>query len=385
MGLPTGYNILGYGAMVTSEPRMAAYAQALQSAISPGCSVVDIGAGQGILSILACKYGAGSVVAIEPNDIIQLARQFAEANGCADRITFIQGLSTSYQPTTKADIVISDLRGGLPLFEGHIPTIADARERLLREGGILIPLRDTIRIGLVENAKAYEPHEQPWLKNRYGLDLSAGAAFASSVRTKAVIAPEDLLSEPADLLVLDYCEVTESNVEAHVCLTAKRRGTAHGLQLWFDALLTESIGFSNAPGEPEQIYGQNFFPLARPLDFAPGDRLEVEVTARLIDGSYVWTWSSRVRRAGSHETAELFRQSSFGAKVISTASLRVRSSSFVPAAVEENEIDRFCLSLVDGQRNLGEIADELRARFPRRFQSQSDALSYAVELTLRNR
>ncbi len=385
MGMPTSYDILGYGGMITSEPRMSAYAEALREAVTPGCTVFDIGAGLGVFSILACQYGAGSVVAIEPNDIIQLGRQFAAANGCADRITFVQGLSTDFHPLNKADVVISDIRGGLPLFEGHIAAIVDARERLLRPGGSLIPARDTIRIALVENAEAYAPHAKPWLENRFDLDLSAGAAFATSVRTKVPLSQADLLSDAADLFVLNYADVTESDADCSVSLVAKRAGTAHGLQLWFDAELADEVGFSNAPGEPEQIYGQNFFPLAQPVHCNPGDLMEVQVTARLVDGSYIWNWNSSIRRVGSNKPDEAFRQSTFGAKVMSPSSLQKRSSTFAPPASELHDVDRFCLKRVDGKRTLGEIADELCAAFPARYPTAAKALDHVASLTSRYR
>ena len=385
MGLPTGYDILGYGRMVTSEPRMSAYAQALREAITPGCAVIDIGAGPGIFSVLACQYGADSVVAIEPGDIIQLGRQFAAANDCADRIAFVQGLSTDYRPSSKADVIISDIRGGLPLFERHIPAIIDARERLLRPGGSLIPMRDTIRIALAENAEAYLLHEKPWLDNRFGLDLSAGASFATSVRTKAAMSQADLLSDAKDLLVLDYREVTQTDADCSVSLVATRPGTAHGLQLWFDAELADRIGFSTAPGEPEQIYGQNFFPLARPVQLAPGDCVDVQVTARLVDGSYVWGWNSSIRRAGSGGPEVSVRQSSFGATVMSPDSLRTRAGDYVPPARNDHEVDRFCLSLIDGKLSLAEIAAAAQAEFPGQFANSAKALNHVVKLTNRYR
>ncbi|HVL30524.1 MAG TPA: hypothetical protein VM326_07410, partial [Sphingomicrobium sp.] len=145
------------------------------------------------------------------------------------------------------------------------------------------------------------------------------------------------------------------------------------------------IGFSNAPGQPKQIYGQNFFPLARPVQLAPGDCIDVQVTARLVDSCYVWGWNSSIRRAGAEEPETSFRQSSFGAKVMSPASLQSRSSTFVPAAVEAHDVDRFCLSLVDGSRAMGEIAEQLRARFPDRFPSFAKALDHVASLTARYR
>src|SRR6478735_9305250 len=101
---PTTYSLISYGGMVACEPRMAAYAQALRQAITPGCTVIDIGAGPGVFSLLACQYGAGAVFAIEPDDSVELLRQMAKDNGCSDRITIVQGLSTEFTPPSRADV-----------------------------------------------------------------------------------------------------------------------------------------------------------------------------------------------------------------------------------------------------------------------------------------
>ncbi|MCL6682821.1 50S ribosomal protein L11 methyltransferase [Sphingomonas alba] len=364
---------------------MSAYADALRKAVTPGCTVFDIGAGQGIFSILACKYGAGAVVAIDPDDTIALARELAANNGCADRITFFQGLSTDFQPSVRADVIVSDIRGGLPLFEHHIPSIVDARERLLRRGGTLIPMRDTIRIALAENTKAYELHERPWLENKFDIDLTAGHRFACNVRTKAEMAPADLLSELQDLLTIDYRHVTDTDATAFATLSATRSGTAHGMNLSFQSELAEGISFSTEPGVPENVYGQNFFPFQRPVELAAGDHVDVEISARLVDGSYIWNWNSEFRRQGQSGAPLKFRQSSFLGKIYSPQSLARQSRQFIPPASEAQQIDQLCLSLVDGKRSLEAIAGELNAKFPNRFTSASDALNHVANLTARYR
>ena len=88
------YSVADYGIMIADRVRMEAYMQALRSAVRPGGVVVDIGTGTGIFALLACRFGARRVYAIEPNDAIQVAREIARANGYAERIEFLQMLST---------------------------------------------------------------------------------------------------------------------------------------------------------------------------------------------------------------------------------------------------------------------------------------------------
>src|SRR5215213_6400273 len=124
------YSVSGYAAMIADAPRMDGYAAALEATVRPGSVVLDIGAGTGIMALLACRLGARRVYAVDPGDAIHLARAAARAAGFADRIEFIQGLSTDVELPEPADVMVSDLRGVLPLFERHLPSVIDARERL---------------------------------------------------------------------------------------------------------------------------------------------------------------------------------------------------------------------------------------------------------------
>jgi protein arginine N-methyltransferase 1 len=114
------YSISAYGRMIADRVRMNAYVQALRQAVKPNSVVLDIGTGTGIFALLACQFGARHVYAIEADDAIEVARQIAAANGYTDRIEFIQDVSTKLSLPEKADVIISDLRGVLPLFQGHI-------------------------------------------------------------------------------------------------------------------------------------------------------------------------------------------------------------------------------------------------------------------------
>ncbi len=380
MSGPTLYSVTSYCDMITNQPRMPAYAEALRQAITPGCTVIDIGAGTGIFSLLACQYGAGRVTAIEPADAIRLLAETAAANGCAERIDIVQGLSTRHVPAAKADVIVSDLRGSLPLFEQHIATLVDARERLLAPGGQLIPQRDRLQVALVNHPEGYTACEEPWIRNRHGLDLRAGQRHAVNTWSKVNLQAEQLLSVAAELAVLDYRTLNDPNMTGRATLQAERDGTAHGLLLWFDAELAPGIGYSNAPGQPALVYGQSFFPFERPLALATGDRIETTVKASLVDGSYVWSWISRLFRGQASSPEQTFRQSSFLAQAISPEKLARRADSHIPVPSEAHAVDQLCLSLIDGRHSLGEIADILLQRFPQCFSDRTAALNHIAGL-----
>ncbi len=55
----------------------------LEEAVKPGCSVLDIGTGSGILAICAKKLGAGRTVAVDIDETaVRVAKENCERNGC---------------------------------------------------------------------------------------------------------------------------------------------------------------------------------------------------------------------------------------------------------------------------------------------------------------
>src|SRR5687768_6067497 len=138
------YSVHFYGQMLADTSRMEAHSAALRRAVRPDSVVLDLGCGPGVFALLACKFGARRVYAVEPDSTITIAREAAVANGFADRIEFFQALSTEVTLPELATVIISDLRGVLPWFQQHIPAIIDARKRLLAPGGTLIPGRDFV-------------------------------------------------------------------------------------------------------------------------------------------------------------------------------------------------------------------------------------------------
>lgn len=148
------YSLDVHGAMIADEIRTGAYARALEQTVRPGSTVVDLGAGSGIMSLLACKHGARKVYAIEPDEVIEVAKELARENGFADRIEFIRDISTKVTLPERVEVIVADLRGVLPLFHTHLPSISDARERFLAPGGTIIPRCDTLWAGVVESPEA---------------------------------------------------------------------------------------------------------------------------------------------------------------------------------------------------------------------------------------
>jgi type I protein arginine methyltransferase len=378
------YSVSGYGKMIADAPRMEAYVSALRQAVRPGSVVVDLGSGPGLYALLACQMGARRVYAIEPDSVIEVARHAAIANGYQQRLICIQDLSTRITLPEKADVIISDLRGILPWFQQHLPSIVDARRRLLKPKGILIPQRDVLWAALAEAPEKYGELVGPWEDNRYGFDLSSARRLITNTWRKLRVTPQQLLVKPNRWCVLDYSKIEDPDINGEMSWTISNVRTAHGLLVWFDSELIEGIGFSNHPGETELVYGNAFFPFSHPIELGPEDEVAVTLSANLVGEDYVWRWNTRVvGKQSSGLVKASFKQSSFFGVPLSLAQLHKQSAAHVPLLNDEGGIEHFILSLMDGKTALEEIARQLNLRFPDRFTNQTEALTLAGEVSLK--
>ena len=310
------YSLHFYGQMIADAPRMDAYAAALRRVVKPDSVVMDLGCGPGVFALLACKLGARRVYAVEPDNVIGLAREAATANGFADRIEFFEKLSTEITPPEPATVIVSDLRGVLPFYQQNIQSIIDARQRLLAPRGVLIPRRDILWAAIVEAPEQYAELVSPW-QNQFDLDLSAGTRFITNNWRKTQVKPEQFLAEPVCWHTIDYGEVESRDVRAEISWRAARNGTAHGFAVWFDSELVDDLGFSNHPSAPRLIYGQGFFPFSSPVEVSAGDRVELRLAANFVQDNYVWRWDSDFI-----DQKVSFKQSTFYGVPLSTAQLR---------------------------------------------------------------
>lgn len=378
------YSVFAYGKMIADAPRLEAYVSALRQAVTPESVVVDIGSGPGLFALLACQMGARRVYAIEPDNVIEVARQAAIANGYADRLVCIQDISTRVSLPEQADVIISDLHGILPWFQQHLPSIADARRRLLKPGGILIPQREIVWAALAEAPEYYSQLVGLWDANPYGVDLSAARRFVTNTWRKLRVNPEQLVEQPAQWCVLDYTTLEEPDTHGEISWTISHARIAHGFLIWFDSELIEGIGFTNRPPEVELIYGNAFFPFSHPIDLVPGDDITITISADMVGDDYVWRWNTRiVNQENPALVKTAFKQSTFFGVPLSVAELHKRSGSHVPLLNNDGEIENFILSAMDGQTALEEIAQRLTVKFPDRFAKPGDALTLAGEVALK--
>jgi protein arginine N-methyltransferase 1 len=360
-----------------------AYAAALRATITRGSIVADIGTGTGFMALLACRFGAHRVYAIETSDSISVARDTARANGYSDRIVFLQKRSSIVTLPERVDVLVADLRGVLPPFGRHLVDIADVRDRMLSPSGTLIPKSDILRVSIVCAPEIRAQHIGLWKEDVEGFDLSPGRRFALNSWKKVYAGSEQLLTEPVTWATIHYGTVRSPRVEGTASCTVSRAGQGDGLIVWFDAELVPGIGFSNAPGAGDTIYAQGFFPWPEPVMLSPGDVVKVSMRADLAGTDYVWSWKTTFLREGGKVAEKNFEQSTFFNFLMTTETLAKRASDHRPALDDEGAMTRLVLDQMDGVKALEDIASALRGAFPERFSAAQDAMDFVADLSSR--
>jgi SAM-dependent methyltransferase len=280
--------------------------QAYRRAIFRHCrdkNVVEIGCGSGILSIFAAKAGARRVIAIEESGIADLAAAMFEANGVADRIELRRANSRDVSVDEPADVLIQEIIGNDPLNENVLPSIEDARERLLAPNGMLIPSAMEICCVGFEvadtpyNDRARACRELTELEGIYGLDFTAFRQLFDAAPSDPFIRPlgnlgqaqfsPRILTAETEICRIDFARDTPLTVtpRSDLRLRATHAGSLGGILIYFRAHLDEETVLSNSPYSPRTSWDRNARALDRLLAVTPGQEIPIIAERRSVAGT----------------------------------------------------------------------------------------------------
>jgi type I protein arginine methyltransferase len=373
------YSVRQFGEMIRDAERFKAYEKVISRGVRPGDVVAEIGCGPAVFALLACQAGAKRVYAIETEDIIDVARQIAGANGVTNRIQFFQSDSRKVELPERVNVIISDIRGVLPLFDGVLASLQDAKERLLAPNGVMIPRRDVLKAAIIEAEQVYSSLTSPWKTCVSEVKLSIPLQLVLNTGHSVNVKVEQLISESAELCTLDYMGNPEPQMSAKLAFRAKRNGTAHGICVWFETELYEDIGFSSGPESTVTIYGQLFLPWLDPVGIEEGQEILVTLNANPVGQDYMWRWETETTSREARKKVH-FRQSTFEGANVSSRTLRRHAVDHIPVLTAEGEAERFLLGAMDGRTSLQEIANKAAVRFPEVYSSHEEAFERVTEL-----
>lgn len=172
-------NISVHNLMLRDKPRVARYREAIMASknLIKDKIVLDVGCGTGVLSLFCAQAGARHVYGVEASPgIHQLAKSIVTANKLDDRITVINSEieKLTSLPVDKVDVIVSEWMGFYLVHESMLDSVIYARDRWLRDDGLMMPSMAYLYVCPVEMTDYLRENIGFWSKYE-GLNFSSMA------------------------------------------------------------------------------------------------------------------------------------------------------------------------------------------------------------------
>lgn len=291
--------------LIADTARNEALFQALKRVIVPGKTLVaDIGAGSGLLGLMASKLGAKEVHLYEASpDVAQVAAAVLKQNR-ARNCHLYPCRSTDMLDAPKVDVIISETLGNYALEENILETLADGLKRMLKPGGSVIPSRIRQYAAPVISARL-SAELDAWQRVGHGLDLTPARTMSVNNVYVRLIEPKDLLDQGRSAKMWDDIDLSrpqKGTRKGEMVWPIAKEVTVHGFAYWWDAALGGDICLSTAPNAPRTHWEQLYFPLEAPITAAAGQSLLLSLRSRSSEetGTHL-SWTA-VHRDGRDQT-----------------------------------------------------------------------------------
>jgi hypothetical protein len=313
---------------ISDSVAMSAYLAAIRETVRPGDIVLDLGAGTGVLSYMACSAGAGKVYAVEPEDIAAVIPQAAFDNGFADRVVMKKTESFDVQLPEKADVLIASMLALAGIGNNMIAVVIDARDRLLKPGRPVIPERLVPVFCPVEMAEWYAARIDCWNQPHSGFRWDSIRQYAANQPATAKVSRHSLLAVPASFPPISLSQVSSANIQWNHSFRVDRSGTLHALAGWVEVTMKDRIRCSNSPlDEMAMPWDHLILPLERAVAVNPGEEIVVHVSSSIVGRETILGWDVSVRDVGGSLRSQ-FNHSSFHGQLLAKEELLKSARSY---------------------------------------------------------
>ena len=281
--------------MMNEQHRNQAYFDALKAVVTDKSTVFEIGTGSGLLAMMAAKLGAKQVTTCETVPLIaETAQQIIKDNNFENTIKVIAKKSTDIAVgqdiPAQADILVSEIFSSELLGEHVLPSLEDAKKRLLKPQGKVIPAAGSMMIGLFTGDDIYRNLQ---VEDAFGFNLQR---FNTIVSNKRMIARNDLnielLSDGIEAFNFDFEGESDFPAQSKTLqILVKTAGRCYGLVQWMklDMNGDEKVLFENHPSQTSKVsnWQQCAYLFDAPIDVKVG---QVVVINAAHNRAVPWFW-----------------------------------------------------------------------------------------------
>jgi tetratricopeptide (TPR) repeat protein len=239
--------------MLNDQSRNDAYEKAIKKAIGDNQTVLDIGTGSGLLSMMAARCGAKSVYTCETNSLIaEKAKQIIDNNGFGNVITVINknslGLTAGDDFPAKFDVVIAEIFDAGLLGEEVFTVLQHAREELLVPGGQLLPQKAKLFAALVDSDELWQEGN---IGSVNGFDLDSFNEFSPwpYLQRKLNNFQHKIVSEITEVFTFDFTATLPLSESKQIKFAITNDGVCHAISFWFRLYLDDEIYIETSPQE----------------------------------------------------------------------------------------------------------------------------------------
>ncbi|XP_043464237.1 protein arginine N-methyltransferase 6 [Leptopilina heterotoma] len=246
-------------------------------------TVMDVGAGTGILSVFCAQAGAKTVYAIEASQLAKIAKEVVIENDFSDVIEVIESCIEDVELNSidKVDIIVSEWMGFYLIHEGMLDSVIFARDHFLKENGLLFP-----SIAKLYAAPCELPSFFDFWDDICGVKMRCVGIEHRRVKSLkpevSIVENQHLLSYGNLLMWLNLYDVTVEDLNLlsgdNTVAICKKDGKCQGICIWFVVEFPDGSELSTSPSCEPTHWKQSVIVLPNEIELCESDPLAFKLT-----------------------------------------------------------------------------------------------------------
>jgi hypothetical protein len=305
--------------------------------------------------------------------MLDIARESLTRAGQSDHATFIRGKSSQLELPERVDMVICDHVGYFGFDYGVVEFLGDAKQRLLKPGGTLVPSSIRLHVAAVGSQKCSEL-AHGWQAGNILPEFHWLRRYSTNTKHAVNLERGDVLGPPVALGDIDLHADNPEFFSWNAELRIERDGVMHGIAGWFECELAEAVWMTNSPLAEKPIHRpQAFLPIGEAVTVKSEDVVKATIMARPAEHLIAWTVEFPA-------TGQRFSHSTWQGMLLSPEVLVRSKPNHVPHLSHEGQARITVLGYCDGKRSVQEIEQAVLRDHPSLFPSSGEISRFVAQV-----